>query len=169
MIWDELEVGLAQLASDGLLRRRRTLDAPCGPAALVDGQQVVAFCSNDYLGLANHPAIVAAVRAAAEHWGVGSGASHVVSGHLRPHDALEERLATFVGRERALYFTTGYMANLAIVPTLVERNDAIFADRLNHASLIDAALLARAQHVRFPHGDMAVSYTHLTLPTNREV
>ncbi|MBK8182553.1 MAG: 8-amino-7-oxononanoate synthase [Candidatus Competibacteraceae bacterium] len=156
MIWDELEVGLAQLASDGLLRRRRTLDAPCGPAALVDGQQVVAFCSNDYLGLANHPAIVAAVRAAAEHWGVGSGASHVVSGHLRPHDALEERLATFVGRERALYFTTGYMANLAIVPTLVERNDAIFADRLNHASLIDAALLARAQHVRFPHGDMAV-------------
>lgn len=154
MIWDELETGLAQLAADGLQRRRRVLDAPCGPAAVVDGRQVVAFCSNDYLGLANHPAIVTAACAAAECWGVGSGASHVVSGHLRPHETLEERLAAFVGRERALYFTTGYMANLAIVPTLVERNDAIFADRLNHASLIDATLLARAEHIRFPHGDM---------------
>lgn len=154
MIWDELETDLAQLAADGLQRRRRVLDAPCGPAAVVDGQQVTAFCSNDYLGLANHPAIVAAACAAAERWGVGSGASHVVSGHLRPHEALEQRLAAFVGRERALYFTTGYMANLAIVPTLVERNDAIFADRLNHASLIDAALLARAEHIRFPHGDL---------------
>jgi 8-amino-7-oxononanoate synthase len=133
--------------------------------AVVDGQRVVAFCSNDYLGLANHPAIVAAVCTAAERWGVGSGASHVVSGHLRPHEALEERLAAFVGRERALYFTTGYMANLAIVPTLVERNDAIFADRLNHASLIDAALLARAEHVRYPHGDMdCASRTARTKP-----
>ncbi len=154
MIWDELETGLAQLAADGLLRRRRTLDTPCGPDALVDGRRVVAFCSNDYLGLANHPAIVAASQEGAARWGVGSGASHVVSGHLRPHEKLEERLAAFVGRERVLYFTTGYMANLAIVPTLVERNDAIFADRLNHASLIDAALLTRAEHVRFPHGDL---------------
>ena len=156
MIWEELEAGLARLAAEGLRRRRRTLDAPCGPEAVVDGRRVVAFCSNDYLGLANHPALVAATQDAAGRWGVGSGASHVVSGHLRPHEELEERLAVLVGRERALYFTTGYMANLAIVPTLVERNDAIFADRLNHASLIDAALLARAQHVRFPHGDMAV-------------
>ena len=77
-----------------------------------------------------------------------------VSGHLRPHEELEERLAAFVGRERALYFTTGYMANLAVAPTLVERHDAIFADRLNHASLIDAAQLARAEHVRYPHGDL---------------
>ena len=154
MIWEELEVGLAQLATEGLRRRRRTLDAPCGPEAIIDGRPVVAFCSNDYLGLANHPAIVAAAQEAAGRWGVGSGASHVVSGHLRPHEDLEARLATFVGRERALYFTTGYMANLAIVPTLVERHDAIFADRLNHASLIDAALLARAEHVRYPHGDV---------------
>ena len=154
MIWEELEIGLAQLATEGLRRRRRTLDAPCGPEAIIDGRPVVAFCSNDYLGLANHPAIVAAAQEAAGRWGVGSGASHVVSGHLRPHEDLEARLATFVGRERALYFTTGYMANLAIVPTLVERHDAIFADRLNHASLIDAALLARAEHVRYPHGDM---------------
>lgn len=154
MIWEELEIGLAQLAPEGLRRRRRTLDAPCGPEAIIDGRPVVAFCSNDYLGLANHPAIVAAAQEAAGRWGVGSGASHVVSGHLRPHEDLEARLATFVGRERALYFTTGYMANLAIVPTLVERHDAIFADRLNHASLIDAALLARAEHVRYPHGDV---------------
>jgi len=154
MIWDELETGLARLATEGLLRRRRTLDSPCGPEAVVEGRRVVAFCSNDYLGLANHPALVAAVRDAAERWGVGSGASHVVSGHLRPHEELEERLAAFAGRERALYFTTGYMANLAIVPALVERNDAVFADKLNHASLIDAALLARAEHVRYPHGDV---------------
>jgi 8-amino-7-oxononanoate synthase len=145
---------LAQLKADGLLRRRRTLDAPCGPEALVDGRRLIAFCSNDYLGLANHPALVTAARAAAERWGVGSGASHVVSGHLRPHQELEERLAAFVGRERALYFGTGYMANLAIVPALVGRDDAVFADKLNHASLIDAALLARAEHLRYPHGDM---------------
>ena len=154
MIWDELEAGLAQLAADGLLRRRRTLDAPCGPEAVIEGRRVVAFCSNDYLGLANHPALVAAAQTAAGRWGVGSGASHAVSGHLRPHADLEERLAAFVGRERALYFTTGYMANLAVAPTLVGRDDAIFADKLNHASLIDATLLARAEHVRYAHGDV---------------
>lgn len=154
MIWDELETGLARLATEGLVRQRRTLDAPCGPEAIIDGRRFVAFCSNDYLGLANHPALVAAVQEAAARWGVGSGASHVVSGHLRPHAELEERLATFVDQERALYFTTGYMANLAIAPTLVERNDAVFADRLNHASLIDAALLARTEHIRYPHGDL---------------
>ncbi|HPF59892.1 MAG TPA: 8-amino-7-oxononanoate synthase [Candidatus Competibacteraceae bacterium] len=154
MIWDELETSLAQLADEGLLRRRRTLDAPCGPEAVIDGQRLIAFCSNDYLGLANHPALIAAAQEAAAHWGVGSGASHAVSGHLRPHAELEERLAVFVGRERALYFTTGYMANLAIVPALVDRHDAIFADRLNHASLIDTALLARAEHIRYPHGDL---------------
>jgi 8-amino-7-oxononanoate synthase len=154
MIWDDLEVGLVKLAANGLFRRRRTLDAPCGPEAVVEGRRVVAFCSNDYLGLANHPALIAAVRDAAGRWGVGSGASHVVSGHLRPHAELEERLAAFVGRDRALYFSTGYMANLAVAPTLLERGDAIFADRLNHASLIDAARLARAEHIRYPHGDL---------------
>lgn len=154
MIWGELETGLAGLAADGVLRRRRVLDGPCGPDAVIDGRRVLAFCSNDYLGLANHPALVVAARDAVERWGVGSGASHAVSGHLRPHEEIEQRLAGFVGRERALYFTTGYMANLAIAPALVDRRDAIFADRLNHASLIDAALLSRAEHIRFPHGDM---------------
>lgn len=154
MIWEELETGLATLAADGLLRRRRTLDGPCGPDAMVDGRRVLAFCSNDYLGLANHPAIVAAACDAAARWGVGSGASHAVSGHLRPHEEIEQRLAAFVGRERALYFATGYLANLAIVPALVDRHDAVFADRLNHASLIDAVLLSRAEHIRYPHGDL---------------
>ncbi len=154
MIWDELETNLAQLATDGLLRLRRTLDAPCGPEAVIEGRRVVSYCSNDYLGLANHPAVVAAAREAAKCWGVGSGASHAVSGHLRPHAELEERLAAFVGRERALCFATGYLANLAIAPALVGRDDAIFADKLNHASLIDAALLTRAEHVRYPHGDV---------------
>ena len=154
MIWDELDTSIAQLAAEGLLRRRRTLDAPCGPEAVVDGRRVIAFCSNDYLGLANHLSVVEAARQAAERWGVGSGASHVVSGHLWPHAELEERLAAFVERERALYFTTGYMANLAIVPTLMERNDAIFADKLNHASLIDAARLTHAEHIRYPHFDL---------------
>jgi 8-amino-7-oxononanoate synthase len=154
MIWDKLDASLKQWAAEGLLRRRRTLEAPCGPEAVVDGRRVVAFCSNDYLGLANHPSIVAAAQQAAGRWGVGSGASHVVSGHLWPHAELEERLAAFVGQERVLYFTTGYMANLAIAPTLLDRNDAIFADKLNHASLIDAALLARAEHIRYPHGDL---------------
>lgn len=154
MIWEELETGLATLAADGLLRRRRTLDGPCGPDAMVDGRRVLAFCSNDYLGLANHPAIVAAACDAVARWGVGSGASHAVSGHLRPHEEIEQRLAAFVGRERALYFATGYLANLAIVPALVDRHDAVFADRLNHASLIDAVLLSRAEHIRYPHGDL---------------
>jgi len=154
MIWDELETDLAQRAAEGLERQRRTLDAPCGPEAIVNDRRFIAFCSNDYLGLANHPALIAAVQEAVAHWGVGSGASHVVSGHLRPHAELEARLAAFVGRERALYFTTGYMANLAIAPALVDRHDAIFADRLNHASLIDAARLARAEHIRYPHGDL---------------
>ncbi|NJM12162.1 MAG: 8-amino-7-oxononanoate synthase [Synechococcaceae cyanobacterium SM1_2_3] len=154
MIWDELDTSIAQLTAEGLLRRRRTLEAPCGPEAVVDGRRVIAFCSNDYLGLANHLSVVEAARQAAERWGVGSGASHVVSGHLWPHAELEERLAAFVERERALYFTTGYMANLAIVPTLMERNDAIFADKLNHASLIDAARLTHAEHIRYPHFDL---------------
>ena len=154
MIWDELETGIAQLAAASLLRERRTLDAPCAPEVVVDGQRLLAFCSNDYLGLANHPALISAVQQAAAIWGVGSGASHVVSGHLRPYQELEERLAAFSRQQRALYFGSGYLANLAILPSLVGRNDAIFADRLNHASLIDAAQLARAQHLRYAHADL---------------
>ncbi|MCA8889145.1 MAG: aminotransferase class I/II-fold pyridoxal phosphate-dependent enzyme, partial [Parvularculaceae bacterium] len=113
MILEELQSELDHLQRDGLRRQRRTLASPCGPEARVDGRSLLSFCSNDYLGLAGEPALVDAACAGARAWGVGSGASHVVSGHLRPHAELEEQLAAFVGRERALYFTTGYMANLA--------------------------------------------------------
>jgi 8-amino-7-oxononanoate synthase len=154
MIWDELADQLAGLDRDGLRRQRRTLAAPCGPLARVGGRELVSFCSNDYLGLANDRALVDAACAGAREWGVGSGASHLVSGHLSPHQALEEALAAFTGFDRALLFSTGYMANLGIVGALVGRGDAVFADRLNHASLIDAAQLSRAEHARYPHGDI---------------
>lgn len=156
MIWDELESALGEIDVAGLKRRRRTLDAPCGPLAVVDGQPLVSFCSNDYLGLAADPALIAAACAGAKDWGVGSGASHLVSGHLSPHQALEEKLAEFTGFSRALLLSTGYMANLAIVPALVGRGDAVFADKLNHASLIDAVQLSRADSQRYAHGDLAM-------------
>lgn len=146
---------LEAIDRDGLTRRRRTLHAPCGPLAVVDGRELISFCSNDYLGLANEPTLAEAACQGARAWGVGAGASHLVSGHLEPHEALEQRLAAFTGFDRALLMTTGYMANLGIVPTLVGRGDAIFADRLNHASLIDAVQLSRADSQRYPHGDLA--------------
>ena len=154
MIWDELENGLADLERDGLKRLRRTLEAPCGPLARVDGRDLISFCSNDYLGLANDPALIEAACSGAKKWGVGSGASHLVSGHLSPHEELEQELAAFTGFPRALLFSTGYMANLGIIVALVGRGDAVFADKLNHASLIDAVQLSRADHERYPHGDL---------------
>ncbi len=146
---------LLELERLGLTRQRRTLEAPCGPLAQVDGQNVISFCSNDYLGLANDPALVEAACAGAKIWGVGSGASHLVSGHQTPHDALERRLAAFTGLARALFFSTGYMANLGLITALAGREAAVFADKLNHASLIDAVQLSRAQSRRYPHGDLA--------------
>lgn len=154
MIWNELENGLADLERDGLKRLRRTLEAPCGPLARVDGRDLISFCSNDYLGLASDPKLIEAACAGARKWGVGSGASHLVSGHLAPHEELEQELAAFTGFPRALLFSTGYMANLGIIVALVGRGDAVFADKLNHASLIDAAQLSRADHERYPHGDL---------------
>jgi len=161
----ELETQLAQLAIDGLTRRRRTLDAPCGPLARVDGRELISFCSNDYLGLASEPALIEAACTGARQWGVGSGASHLVSGHLTPHEALEQRLAAFVGFPRALLFSTGYMANLGLIAALVGRDDAVFADKLNHASLIDAVQLSRAHSQRYPHGDLATLERQLTAST----
>ena len=154
MIWNELENGLADLERDGLKRLRRTLEAPCGPLARVDGRDLISFCSNDYLGLANDPKLIEAACAGARKWGVGSGASHLVSGHLSPHQELEQGLAALTGFPRALLFSTGYMANLGIIVALVGRGDAVFADKLNHASLIDAVQLSRADHERYPHGDL---------------
>jgi 8-amino-7-oxononanoate synthase len=154
-IFAELSADLSALETAGLKRRRRTLEAPCGPLAVVDGRQLISFCSNDYLGLANDPALIAAACAGAKTWGVGSGASHLVSGHQAPHEALEQKLAAFTGFPRALLFSTGYMANLGIVPALVGRGDAVFSDKLNHASLIDAIQLSRAESKRYPHADLA--------------
>ncbi len=138
-----------------LLRRRHTLEGAQGVEPLIDGRPYLAFCSNDYLGLANDRRIIQAMQQGAERYGAGSGASHLVVGHSRAHHALEEELAAFVGRPRALLFSTGYMANLGVVSALAGRGDAVFQDRLNHASLIDAALLAHARLRRYPHGEVA--------------
>lgn len=155
MIYDTIEQQLAALDHQHLRRHRRVVDAQVGPHTRADGKALLSFCSNDYLGLAAHPAIVDALCEGAKRWGAGSGASHLVGGHFRPHEDLEEQLAEFVGLPRAITFSTGYMANLAVTPALVGRGDTIFADRLNHASLIDAALASRAEHKRYPHNDMA--------------
>jgi 8-amino-7-oxononanoate synthase len=145
---------LAELERGGLARRRRVLETPQGARVTVDGREYVAFCSNDYLGLAAHPDVVEAARAGAARYGVGAGASHLILGHSRPHHELEERLAAFVEQPRALLFSSGYLANIGVVTALTGRGDAVFADRLNHASLNDAALLARAEFRRYPHLDL---------------
>lgn len=150
-----LDAELAQWQAAGLLRQRRTLHSPCSVAPLVQGQRLLSFASNDYLGLAAHPAIAAALAEGAQRWGAGSGASHVVSGHLQPFEELEAALAAFVGRAQALFFGSGYLANLAVLPALLDRGDVVLHDKLNHASLLDAVRLCRAQDWRYPHGDMA--------------
>ena len=151
---DELRENLRQKADAGLRRVHRTVDSPCAPTVRLAGENLVSFCSNDYLGLANDPRLVAALADGARQWGAGSGASHLVSGHLQPHATAQAALAEFVEMPAALLYSTGYLANLGVVPALVGRGDAIFADKLNHASLIDAAQLSRAEHLRFPHRDL---------------
>ncbi len=138
----------------GLLRTRRTLASPQSPHILIDGKPYLAFCSNDYLGLANHPQLSAALQQGAQRWGVGAGAAHLVNGHFAPHHQIEQELAAFVGKPAALLFSTGYMANLGVVQALVGNGDTVFADKLNHASLNDAMLLSRAKTKRYRHGDM---------------
>jgi len=142
---------LAQLHSDNLYRQRLVTQGPQGPLLLIDGEKVLSFCSNDYLGLASHPDVVEAFKKAADDYGVGSGASHLVNGHSMAHHQLEEELAEFTGRERALLFSTGYMANLGVVSALTTRGDVVYEDKLNHASLIDAARLSDAKLVRYTH------------------
>ncbi len=146
---------LEQLRRDNLLRRVVSHDGPQGPLLEVDGRRLVNFCSNDYLGLAAHPDLAAALAAGAAAYGVGGGAAHLLSGHARPHRLLEEELAAFTGREKALLFSTGYMANLGVISALVGPGDVVLQDRLNHASLLDGALLARARLSRFRHADLA--------------
>jgi 8-amino-7-oxononanoate synthase len=150
----DLARALEQKRQQHLYRRRRVSAGPQAPHAVVDGRELLSFCSNDYLGLANHPEVVSAFQRGAGQYGVGSGAAHLVNGHTVPHHALEEELAAFTGRQRALLFSTGYMANLGVVNALTGRGDTVFEDRLNHASLIDAGLLSQARMQRYPHADM---------------
>jgi 8-amino-7-oxononanoate synthase len=150
---DALAAALADLDSKALRRQRATLEKRAGARLRHDGRDYLNFSGNDYLDLADHPALVAAMRDAAAARGAGAGASHLVTGHGPEHEALERELAAFCGRERALLFSTGYMANLGVVMALAGRDDVVLEDRLNHASLLDAALLSRARLERYPHGD----------------
>jgi len=149
----DLAAELTRLQGEHLYRRRRIIDGPQGVHLNINGQQMLTFCSNDYLGLANHPEVVKAMQDGVARWGVGSGASHLVNGHSSAHHALEEELAAFTGRPRALLFSTGYMANMGVIAALCGRGDYVFEDRLNHASLLDGGLLSQARMQRFAHGD----------------
>jgi 8-amino-7-oxononanoate synthase len=166
----ELEQRRTDREAAGLRRVRRTVESPAGTRVEVGGRNLIAFASNDYLGLANHPAVVAAVRDAALRWGVGAAASHLVCGHYAPHAQLEAELAAWIqpcAEAQALTFSSGYLANLALLTALAGRGDAIFADRLNHACLNDGALLSRAELVRYRHGDIADLRTRLAASNAR--
>lgn len=149
----DLQARLAARRAEHLYRQRPLLASPQGPEVVVDGQRLLNFCSNDYLGLANHPEVIRAMQDGVAKWGVGGGASHLVIGHSGPHHELEEALAEFTGRPRTLLFSTGYMANLAAVTALVGQGDTVLEDRLNHASLLDAGLLSGARFSRYLHND----------------
>jgi 8-amino-7-oxononanoate synthase len=153
----DFSADLDRLREQALLRVRRVVDTACGPEVVVDGRPLLAFCSNDYLGLAGDPQVVAAAKQGADLYGVGSGASHLISGHYTAHHRLEERLAAFVGMPRALYFSTGYMANIGAITALTQGAEtaAVFSDELNHASLIDGIRLSGAAKHIYPHVDLA--------------
>ncbi|WP_290700405.1 8-amino-7-oxononanoate synthase [Amphritea sp.] len=153
MSFDQLGAELQARKEQSLYRQRRILQSPQSPEVIVDGKACLAFCSNDYLGLANHPDVIAALKNGADLYGVGGGASHLVNGHSQAHHALEEELAEFTGRPRALLFSTGYMANIGAINALIDKRDAVFQDRVNHASLLDAGLLSGARFQRFLHND----------------
>jgi 8-amino-7-oxononanoate synthase len=136
-----------------LYRSRRVVESAQAVEVRCNGTQLINFSSNDYLGLANHPQVIAAFKTATDEYGVGSGAAHLICGHMRPHHRLEEELAEFVGRTRALLFSTGYMANLGVISGLLDRHDEVFQDKLNHASLLDAGQLSRATLTRYRHAD----------------
>ncbi len=154
MLFDRLRQQLQERQQAHQYRRRRIMSTPQGLKVRIDGREYLNFCSNDYLGLANHPELKKSFQQAADHYGVGSGSAHLINGHSYEHHALEEELAAFTCRQRALLFSTGYMANLGVVTTLLGRSDTLFEDRLNHASLIDAGILSRARMQRYGHNDM---------------
>lgn len=151
---ERIKAWLRQKKSQQLYRRHRITESPQQARMRIDGKSVINFSSNDYLGLANHPDIITAFKKASDQYGVGTGSAHLISGHTKAHQQLEEALAEFTGRERALLFSTGYMANIGVLNALGERGDVIYADRLNHASLLDGALLSKAKTKRYQHNDM---------------
>ena len=150
-----LRASLTQRQEQGLYRQRLTLDSAQGPVVRMQGRDYLNFCSNDYLGLAAHPRLVESFQRAAAQYGVGSGASHLVCGHSRPHHELEEALAEMTGRPRALLFSSGYAANTGTLTSLLQPGDNVFQDRLNHASLLDGGLHSGARFRRFAHNDVA--------------
>jgi len=150
----QIKAFLKEKQQQHLYRSPRISESAQSPHMQINGKNYLCFCSNDYLGLANHPDIVKAFKQAADKYGVGSGSAHLINGHSIEHQKLEEELADFTGRERALLFSTGYMANLGVINALMEKGDSVFADKLNHASLIDAALLSKATMKRYLHNDL---------------
>jgi 8-amino-7-oxononanoate synthase len=145
---------LEELRDRGLHRRLRLVEGPQGPRVLLDGRPVLLLCSNNYLGLADHPKVRRAAAEAALHWGAGAGASRLISGHMEPHRRLEERLAAFKGYEAALLFGSGYLANVGAISALAGRGEVVFSDELNHASIVDGCRLARAETFVYRHADV---------------
>lgn len=166
-VLDTLSEEIESLDSAKLIRVRRTVEAVQGAYLRVNGRDMLAFCGNDYLGLSQHPEVVTAAQQAAARWGVGAAASPLVCGHSASHEALESELAQFLGLPRALYFASGFTANVGLVPTLVGKGDAVFCDALNHASLIDGARLSRAQIGVYPHADLQALEGQLQASTAR--
>lgn len=162
----DLLPALQQRREQHLYRTRQILQSPQSTQVQVGGKNCVAFCSNDYLGLASHPDVIASLQKGAEQWGVGSGASHLIYGHSHEHHALEEELAEFTGRPKAILFSTGYMANIGVIRALVKRGDAVFEDYLNHASLLDGGWASDAAFKRFRHSDTADLDKHLQAAGN---
>ena len=154
MLFTSLSDQLNVLAGQELYRNRRIIDSPQGVEVIIDGKVVLNFCSNDYLGLANHPDLIAEFKKAVDIYGVGSGAAHLICGHGSAHHALEDELAAFTGRERALLFSTGYMANMGVITALLNDGATVLEDRLNHASLLDGGLLSKAKFKRYRHSDL---------------
>jgi len=152
---DFIEAELEDLKSQNLYRTLRTISRSDGRLIDIDGKQYLNFCSNNYLGLSNHPKVIEAAQIACKEFGAGAGASRLISGNLSIHEDLEKKIAKFKGREAAMVFPTGYMANLGTISSLVDENDTVIIDRLNHTSIIDACRLSKAKLQVYPHKDMA--------------
>jgi 8-amino-7-oxononanoate synthase len=167
--FSKLPGNLKAIVDVGLYRSRRVIASPQGVNLQIDGRNVVNFCSNDYLGLANHPDVVSAFKSAVDDYGVGSGSAHLICGHSAAHHALEEELAAFTGRDRVLLFSTGYMANIGVMSGLLGRGDAVFEDRLNHASLLDGGLMSGARFKRYAHADVENLTVHLKKATGNKL